>query len=192
MTHTPAPIRAVDLRIQYFSGDEIFAETRGLLELPAGEDIDAAAAKLAEDHPYHNQRVPDLSYRVRILSTDPDNRDPPPAGAGVKPVCGRCGAEEVLRDACARWDSRTQLWTLAGTHDCTTCEICGAAGDELARWVPLEPGAAAAQFLRDLAAMLGQPSLGENLQFQQFCLEHFRGGDLGAAAATWTSLSANA
>ncbi|WP_336963712.1 hypothetical protein [Sphingobium aquiterrae] len=42
----------------------------------------------------------------------------------VTPVCPRCESEEIVRDACARWDRATGRWVLAELHDDLFCEHC--------------------------------------------------------------------
>lgn len=43
----------------------------------------------------------------------------------VKPVCTRCGSDDVRRDAYAIWSIPNQEWELLATFDNTDCEQCG-------------------------------------------------------------------
>lgn len=185
MATTPDPARTYDVRIEFLSGDELFAEIHILLDDPDGGEIEERAAALAEASPYYNDRVPDLSYRATIVPANPDDPDPPPAGARVKPICPRCGADDLVRDACARWDDDIQGWSLSGIYDCTACAICGAESDDLARWVASAHVTVPDQFTSDLAALLVEPALVDDPAFRFFCLDHFRTHDLASAAAAW-------
>lgn len=40
----------------------------------------------------------------------------------MKMVCGRCGSEEVRRDAWAVWDVDQQEWSLQNVFDYAICE----------------------------------------------------------------------
>lgn len=44
----------------------------------------------------------------------------------IQIVCERCGSTNVLRDACAKWDTDLQDWVLAGVQDHTDCGDCEA------------------------------------------------------------------
>lgn len=48
-----------------------------------------------------------------------------------KKICPKCGSSSISKDAVARWDEIANDWTLAGVHDCETCDDCGAEGDWL-------------------------------------------------------------
>lgn len=43
----------------------------------------------------------------------------------IRIVCGDCGSENVVMDACAKWDYVLQEWVLAGFQDNATCNDCG-------------------------------------------------------------------
>lgn len=81
MATTPGPTRTYDVRVEFLSGDEPFAEFRILLDEPEGGNVETAAAALAEASPYFNDRIPELSYRITLLPIDPDDPVPPPAAA---------------------------------------------------------------------------------------------------------------
>lgn len=48
----------------------------------------------------------------------------------MKMVCGRCGSEEVRRDAWAVWDVDQQDWVLQNVFDYAICEGETCNGDE--------------------------------------------------------------
>ena len=58
-----------------------------------------------------------------------------PTPPRVRVVCAECGAENVLRDAYARWDEAAQEWSMSSTQDYTCCDDCGA--EDCAKEVPL-------------------------------------------------------
>ena len=39
-------------------------------------------------------------------------------------VCSKCGSENVMADAWARWSVEDQCWELSGTYDHAFCEDC--------------------------------------------------------------------
>jgi hypothetical protein len=43
---------------------------------------------------------------------------------GAYPTCGRCGSEDVVRDAWAAWNPNTGLWELQQVFDHAVCESC--------------------------------------------------------------------
>lgn len=67
---------------------------------------------------------------------------PPPEPVGqLKPVCSRCGSEDLARDACVRWDKSTGCWALSAIYEATFCDGCHADGDDIARWVSVADSA---------------------------------------------------
>ena len=44
---------------------------------------------------------------------------------GTYPVCGQCGARNVVRDAWAKWNSATREWVLKALFDEYACDKCG-------------------------------------------------------------------
>lgn len=44
---------------------------------------------------------------------------------GSYPVCGQCGARNVVRDAWAKWNSPTREWVLKALFDEYACDKCG-------------------------------------------------------------------
>ena len=49
----------------------------------------------------------------------------------LKVTCRECGSPNLLRDATAAWSEFAQCWELTTVHDHTTCEDCGAEGDDI-------------------------------------------------------------
>jgi len=43
---------------------------------------------------------------------------------GAYPTCGRCGSEDVVRDAWAVWNPKTGFWELQQVFDHAVCETC--------------------------------------------------------------------
>ena len=43
----------------------------------------------------------------------------------AKPICRKCGSDDVACDASARWDVTAQKWVMSGVMDDVTCEACG-------------------------------------------------------------------
>ena len=43
---------------------------------------------------------------------------------GAYPACGRCGSEDVVRDAWTVWNPTTGLWELQQVFDHAVCETC--------------------------------------------------------------------
>ncbi|KTE04113.1 hypothetical protein ATE68_00120 [Sphingopyxis sp. H038] len=80
MTTTPS-VLTYAVRVEYFTGDDVFAAETLLVDQPASGEIEAAATIAAEASPYFNASVPELSYAMTIAPFDPDDPEPPPAGA---------------------------------------------------------------------------------------------------------------
>jgi predicted RNA-binding Zn-ribbon protein involved in translation (DUF1610 family) len=43
----------------------------------------------------------------------------------IELLCPSCGAADITRDACARWNAETGDWELSATYDTMTCDACG-------------------------------------------------------------------
>lgn len=72
------------------------------------------------------QCVGDLAKHFGLAPTD---------GSGRKPVCPRCGSDNVVADAAARWDTETHAWDVSNVFDKGHgCDDCGAADIEF-KWV---------------------------------------------------------
>jgi hypothetical protein len=50
-----------------------------------------------------------------------------------KPICTRCGSDDILADAWAEWDVEAQQWVLRTTFDDKHCEACE--GECRIKWV---------------------------------------------------------
>lgn len=88
----------------------------------------------AEGSAYHHARMPDFNLVVTVQECeppDPDDDPLPPATAGACPVCPKCGSDDIVSYACARWDPVRESWSLTGTYDNETCQACGAEGDAM-------------------------------------------------------------
>jgi hypothetical protein len=45
--------------------------------------------------------------------------------ARIELLCPSCGAADMTRDACARWNVETGDWELSAIYDTMTCDACG-------------------------------------------------------------------
>ena len=82
-----APTRAFRICVHFYSDGERFAVETFIIDLPEGQDPQAAAEDLANHSVYHDDRVPDLSRTIEITSPEPDDPGPPPASGGAsRPV----------------------------------------------------------------------------------------------------------
>ena len=50
----------------------------------------------------------------------------------IKPICPRCGSDQIVRDASARWDGTRGRWVLGELYDCHFCDNCNAESDFVA------------------------------------------------------------
>lgn len=187
MATTPFLARIFEVRIDYLSGGETFAVETIRLEEIEGCDIEATARASAEASVYYDPRVPDLTYQLAITPIDPEDPNPPPPAAQVKPICPHCGADELVRDACVRWDVETQTWEVSGIYDSTTCNLCGAESDDLAHWVPARQVTATELYIAAVADLLGTPGLLSDPRFEPFCLAKFLDHSAVEAAEAWTA-----
>lgn len=177
---------AYAVRIEYLSGSEPFALEQFVLSIDDDADVHAAARDLADQSAYSNARVPDLTCAIIIERVPPDDPDaPPPGTAAIRPRCSHCSSNDISRDATARWDVATQSWYLAGTYDCQTCENCGAEGDDLAIWGPVEPHSEGDIFLWAVANALQNPSIAHDAEFQRYCLDAHDLVPVEQAVAEW-------
>ncbi|WP_454884271.1 hypothetical protein [Sphingomonas oryzagri] len=166
MTTTPTSgVRDYAVRVDYLSGGDMFAVENFRLGIRHDEDIRVVASDLATASTYSNERIPDLVCIVEISRIEPDGPDRgPPSGAAIIPKCPSCGHHGITRDAAACWDRMNQRWDLLTVYDDQTCEFCGAQGNALAQWVPLDQ--ARTDFLRAVSEQLGDPTLPEDPVFQ--------------------------
>lgn len=183
MATKPILARTFRVRIAYLSGDHNFAIVTTDIEILDDVTPDAAARAAAEDHPYHDPRVPDLSYRLSITPLDPE--DPGPPTTSVKPICPHCGAEDLVRDATVRWDVESQSWSLSGIFDCTSCDVCDAESDTLAVWVPASHVASTEIYIAEVRRLVGDPDPLADPVFRFFCLSRFIEFPAVEAAEAW-------
>lgn len=54
----------------------------------------------------------------------------------IELLCPTCGAADMTRDACARWNVETGDWELSATYDTMTCDSCG---DETYECAEIDP-----------------------------------------------------
>lgn len=86
-----------------------------------------------------------------IAKANPDHPDavassgvPAPTGP-VTQVCSHCGSDDVVNDAVARWDIRTQTWMLSDLYD-DHAECCQCEGETTLRAVAITAPLPAAGF----------------------------------------------
>jgi len=178
--------RAYAVRIEYLSDSEPFATEQHILSIDGDDDVHAVARALADDSPYSNARVPDLTCAIIIARQSPDDPDMPPSGSpAIVPRCPNCGADGISRDVTARWDVDTQTWYLSGIFDRQTCDDCGARGDDLAVWGPEDPLSEADSFLWVVANALQNSSLAHDAEFRRYCLDSHDLFSVEQAVAEW-------
>lgn len=131
-----ADMRLFAIIVAFRSTDMIYAIERFHLLAADTADADHRARIRASASVYWNERIPDLGIDIEVMEL-PDPEDDPPTPAPVLPFCRRCGSEDVLIDASARWDAVGQAWVLCSVQDHETCEMCGRDGNAIVRWVPV-------------------------------------------------------
>lgn len=57
----------------------------------------------------------------------------------LKPICRKCGSDNIACDATAAWNVDTGAWELAGENDNAQCQDCGYDSDYMP-WVMWEGG----------------------------------------------------
>ncbi|WP_157217986.1 hypothetical protein [Flavisphingomonas formosensis] len=171
MDNAPAcAARTYQVCAQFLTDGAPFASEHCVITVADGLDPFAIAQVRADDSPYANPHVPDLSIAIALAPEEPDDPSLPPVSGAVRPICPKCGSDDIVRDACARWSVEAQLWELEGIYDCQTCNACGAEGDEFARWTLAPSTARQDIFLWDVISVLQSPVLALDLPFQRFCL----------------------
>lgn len=130
------PTRPYVVTATFQSGGETFATERFIIEVVDSLEPYAIARARADESVYANDRIPELEIGLVLVPINPTDPEPQPPSAAIKPICSRCGSDDIISDACARWDDERQDWDLAGTQDCKTCGDCGVDSDSLVRWVP--------------------------------------------------------
>ena len=104
--------------------------SKGTASMPTNNElIDAlqnVTEALANTLLHHGQKMlpADLSARRKLVQ---DSRvliagDAP--GARIEIACGRCGSDDVGREATARWDVSAQAWALGSVFDDGFCDNC--------------------------------------------------------------------
>lgn len=181
------PTRAFAARVEYFSANYRFAVEEFTIEVAEGEDPMTLARARSDNSVYFNERIPELRRTIALDPLDDDPAPPPASGGAVKPLCPRCGGDEILPDACAAWDSEAQDWSLVGVYDSETCSLCEAEGNCMSDWVPLATPSAPERFAAALAAHVGDAALNGHPDFVQFCRGVFREQDIPGAAGRWRS-----
>ncbi len=161
--NSAAPTRAYRVTIDFPSGDQCFAsEQYDIRAEDAAEAIRLALIRLA-DSICHDPRVADLGCYVYLAPVtdgdDPDTDSSCPATAR-KPVCPRCGRDQIVREATARWEPDERCWSLSGAFDNEICNICGAEGDDLADWIAVTSMLPASGDLSDVASARPNAGLG--------------------------------
>jgi hypothetical protein len=184
-TNDAAPSCAYAVRAEYFSDRDLFAVETFTIDVVVGLDPYVIAQTRAEESSYADPRVPDFICVVTLDPVDPNDPEPRPPSATIRPVCPCCGSDNLTRDATVRWDVDGQAWDLAGTYDCQTCERCGAEGDDFARWVPVADYSEADRFLLALIDALQNASLVLDANFQRFCLDAYNTMTIEQASAEW-------
>jgi predicted RNA-binding Zn-ribbon protein involved in translation (DUF1610 family) len=163
--------RAYAVTATFLSDGERFAVEQFRIEVVDGLDPYSIAGARASTSIYADDRVPDLTITIEVTVIDPEDPEPRPPSTAVRPICPRCGGDEIVRDACAQWDEGAQAWSLSGTYDCETCTGCGAEGDEFARWIPAASKAPADRFFWAVFTLLDDVAFATDIRCQHFCLE---------------------
>lgn len=187
---TTISTRAYAVRAEYLSDGLSFAVETFTIEVVDGLDPYAVARTRANESVYTDPRIPDLTLIVTLESLDPEDPDPQTPSGALKPVCPRCGSEDLACDATARWDIESQSWDISGLFDCQTCDNCGAEGDGFARWVPAAEFSPSDRFMWALVETLQNPSLALDAAFQHFCLDAHDIMVIDQAAVEWRSRTA--
>ena len=186
------PTRPYVVTAIFQSGGETFAIERFIIEVVDGLEPYTIARVRADESVYSNHRIPDLEIVLILVPIDPKDREPQPPSAAIRPICSRCGSDDISSDACARWDVERQAWDLSGTQDCKTCGNCGADCDDFARWIPARAYSDVDAFLWAVIAVLQTPSLAHSIEFQFFCVIVHGTVTVEQAAADWRARKATA
>ena len=185
MTHgQPGALRAYHAMVTFLSaGDPYAAE---IYDITATDGFDAeriARDRAAQSH-YHQDRVPDLGLVVVVEPAAPDP-DPTAPSSALLPTCPRCGSDDIVKDACARWDQTAAAWSLEGTYDSETCQTCLREGDHIAVWRDASAIKDADRFLWSVAGILMCNDVVLQAAFQEFCLNSFDRISAEQAAEEW-------
>ena len=186
------PTRPYVVTAIFQSGGETFAIERFIIEVVDGLEPYTIARVRADESVCSNDRIPDLEIVLIRVPIDPKDPEPLPPSAAIRPICSRCGSDDISSDACARWDVGQRAWDLSGTQDSKTCGNCGADCDDLARWIPARAYSDVDAFLWAVIAVLQTPSLAHSIEFQTFCVIVHGTVTVAQAAADWRARKATA
>ncbi len=65
-----------------------------------------------------------VSCTIRIKEAKQADAKATPEAEKEKPICAKCGSDDILKDAYACWDVDAQDWVLNSTLDELVCEEC--------------------------------------------------------------------
>ena len=184
------PTRPYVVTATFQSAGESFATDRFIIEVVDSLEPYAIARARADESIYADDRIPDLEIVLVFDPIDPNDPEPQPPSAAIKPICLRCGSDEITSDACARWDVERQAWDLAGTQDCKAWGGCGVDCDDLARWIRARPYSDQDAFMWAVIVVLGTPSLAHSIEFQLFCVITYGTATVEQAAVAWRARKA--
>lgn len=186
MDQSPIPsTRPYVVTATFQSGGETFAAERFIIEVVDGLEPYAIARVRADESVYANDRIPDLEIVLKLVPIDPKDPEPPRPSVAIRPICSRCGSDDITSDACARWDVERQAWDLSGAYGCQACGNCGVDSDDLARCVPPKPYSDEDDFLWAVATVLTAPLLAHSIEFQLFCVINHGSLTIEQAAVDW-------
>lgn len=185
MNATTEEIRTYRGEIKFWSSNRFLGEEKLLLTATETR-IQAVASAAAKASPHSHSEIRNAWHTMTITPVDPDHPDPAPIA--MKPVCPHCGADELVHDACVRWDDAAGTWAITTIYDAITCDHCGAEADNLAHWVPSNCLTAPDAYARSLANALSNPTLAGNVRFRQFCRDHYMDLPLSDAVASWPAV----
>jgi len=137
--------RAFAVSVEYWSGALCYALEEYLVEAADAPVAERLARARSRDSVYDNDRIAELEKVLNARPVVASAVGFSPVGSGVdggstvKPCCPRCGSDDIIRDATARWDIQNQCWMLSGTFDYETCGRCEAEGEDIANWTAIEP-----------------------------------------------------
>ena len=186
------PTRPYAVTATFQSAGEVFATERFTIEVVGSLEPYAIGRARADESVYANDHIFDLEIVIALIPIDPKDPEPPPPSVAIRPICSRCGSDDISSDACARWDVERQAWYLSGTQHCKMCGSCGADCDDLARWIPARSYSDKDEFLWAVIADLQTPSLAHSIEFQFFCVIVHGTVTVEQAAADWRARKATA
>jgi len=134
--------RAFAVSVEYWSGAFCYALEEFLVEAADAAAAERLARARSRDSVYDNDRIAELEKVLNARLVDVGAIGFMTTGCVegaiyVKPCCPRCGNDDIIRDATARWDIQSQCWMLSGTFDYETCGRCEAEGEDIANWTAI-------------------------------------------------------